>query len=156
MTDEPIYCIDTSSLLDGRRRIYPPDHFIQLWRNIEDLIERGRLMAPEEVRVELSIKDDETFAWAKNRQGLFVLLDSDQIRETTLITNRFPRFVDNPKARNRADPFVIALAKARGLTVVTQERPGSPDSPKMPTVCAHFQVRYIRFLDIIRQEQWRF
>ena len=78
------------------------------------------------------------------------------MRETTLIANQFRHFVTNPKVRNRADPFVIALVKARGFTVVTQERPGSPDSPKIPTVCDHFGVPYLRFLDIIRREQWRF
>lgn len=156
MTDAPIYCLDTSAIVEGRRRAYPPDLFVQLWMNIKALIERGRFAAPEEVRAELAAKDDETFAWAKSRTGLFVPLDAGQIRATRVVANRFPGFVNSPRAKNRADPFVIALAGLRGYTVVTQERPGSPDSPKMPTVCTAFQVSYIRFLDIIRQEGWRF
>jgi hypothetical protein len=78
------------------------------------------------------------------------------MRETTMIANRFPRFVNNPKAKNRADPFVIALARVRGCTVVTEEHPGSPDSPKIPLVCDQLQVPHIRFLDIVRREGWQF
>ena len=156
MTHGLVYCADTSAILEGRRRSYPPELFPQLWKNMEALIAAGRLVAPEEVRIELAVKDDETFAWAKGQSGLFVPFDIEQMRETTLIANRFRRFVDNPKVRNRADPFVIALAKARGYTVVTQEKPGSPDSPKIPFVCDSIGVPYVRFLDIIRREQWRF
>lgn len=156
MTDARVYCVDTSAIIEGRRRAYPPDLFVRLWQNIEALIVDGRFVAPEEVRIELAAKDDETFAWAKSRAGLFVPLDADQIREARIVANGFPGFVNNPRAKNRADPFVIALAKARGYIVVTQERPGSPDDPKMPTVCDALRVPYIRFLDIIRQERWRF
>lgn len=156
MADAPVYCMDTSAILEGRRRAYPPDLFLQLWQNIEALIARGRLVAPEEVRIELSVKDDETFGWAKNQAGLFVPLDIGQLREVTLIANAFPGFVNDPKGKNRADPFVIALAKARRFRVVTQERPGSPDSPKMPLTCDHFGVPYLRFLDMVRLERWTF
>lgn len=156
MTVLRVYCMDTSALLEGRRRAYPPDVFVQLWQNIEVLIAQGRCVVPEEVRTELAVKDDETFSWTMGRSGLFVPLDTDQIRETRLVANAFPGFVSNPKGKNRADPFVIALAKARGYTVVTQERPGSPDNPKILTICDAFHVPYIRFLDVIRQEQWRF
>jgi hypothetical protein len=127
--------LDTSSLVE-RRRVYPSNHFIQLWQNIESLIAEGRSIAPEEVRVELAAKDDEVFAWAARQTGLFIPFDIAQRRETGLIANQFPSFVNNPKARNRADPFVIALARVRGAIVVTEERPGSSDSPKIPFSCA--------------------
>lgn len=156
MTDDPVYCMDTSAILEGRRRAYPPDVFVQLWRNIEALIAMRRLVAPEEVRIELSAKDDETFAWAKSQAGLFIPLDADQLRVTALIANGFPSFVSNPRVKNRADPFVIALAAVRGYRVVTQERPGSPDSPKIPTVCDHFRVPHLRFLDMVRSERWTY
>ena len=156
MTAGPVYCIDTSAILEGRVRAYPPDHFVQLWQNIEQLIASGRLVAPEEVRIELERKDDDVFGWAKGISNLFISYDTHQMREVMLIANRFPLFVNNPKVKNRADPFVIALAKERGCIVVTEERPGSPDSPKIPFVCDHFRVPHIRFLDIVRREGWRF
>ena len=69
MTHGLVYCIDTSAILEGRRRTYPPEIFPQLWSNIEALIAGGRLVAPEEVRTELAAKDDETFAWVKGQTG---------------------------------------------------------------------------------------
>lgn len=47
------YSIDTSSILDGWRRYYPPDVFQQLWTRLDDLIAEGSLRATEEVLVEL-------------------------------------------------------------------------------------------------------
>jgi hypothetical protein len=73
-----VYCIDTSAILEARVRAYPPDHFVQLWNNIEELIAVGRLIAAEEVRVELGKKADDAFNWAKQQPGLFVPFNIDQ------------------------------------------------------------------------------
>ena len=53
------YSIDTSALVDGRRRYYPPTVFPGLWENIEELIDAGGLFAPEEVLGDLQRQDDE-------------------------------------------------------------------------------------------------
>ena len=64
-----IYSIDTSALLDGWRRHYPPDVFVSVWERIEGLIAGGELRATEEVRIELERKDDDVFKWAKRQDG---------------------------------------------------------------------------------------
>ena len=65
MPDTPLYSIDTSAILDAWIRWYPPDLFPRLWENIELLIKEKRLIASEEVLVELEKKDDAVFKWAK-------------------------------------------------------------------------------------------
>jgi hypothetical protein len=45
------YSIDTSAILDGSVRYYPPEVFPALWARIERLIEAGALRATEEVLV---------------------------------------------------------------------------------------------------------
>jgi hypothetical protein len=63
-----VYSIDTSSLIHGWRRAYPPKRFPGLWARIDDLIGEGRLVASIEVFNELEKKDDEILAWAKERK----------------------------------------------------------------------------------------
>ena len=130
------YCIDTSAILDGWVRYYPPDVFLALWKNLEAMIESQELIAPEEVLREIEKKEDELHKWAKAHERMFYPLDEAVQRATTEILTVFPRLVDSEKERNRADPFVIALARIRGCPVVTGEKAsGIKDRPKIPNVC---------------------
>ena len=49
MAEPPIYCIDTSSILEWYVRTYPPAIFESLPPRMEALIEEGRLRAPKVV-----------------------------------------------------------------------------------------------------------
>ena len=109
-----MYVIDTSALLDGWARHYPPDVFPSLWSLIEEMIKVGELLSPDEVLVELSQKDDTVHRWAKANSAMFVPLDEDIQRATQEILDQFPRLVGAMKDRNRADPFVIALREGKG------------------------------------------
>jgi hypothetical protein len=61
------------------------------------------------------------------------------------------------KGRNRADPFVIAVAQLRSATVVTGEgSDGTTNRPKIPYVCDDLGVGCFRFLDVIKAENWVF
>ena len=63
----------------------------------------------------------------------------------------------NMKGRNRADPFVIALASVRGATVVTGEGSDGTDSrPKIPYICEVMGLLCTRFLGVVQTEGWRF
>jgi len=73
-----IYCIDTSGLIDLGRR-YPERVFGALWREIERLINRGRLIAPREVLRELQRGDDEMYTWAKKHERMAIDLDQEQM-----------------------------------------------------------------------------
>ena len=152
-----IYCIDTSAILDGWVRYYPLDVFPALWKNLEAMIEDEELIAPEEVLREIEKKEDELHKWAKAQERMFHPLDEAVQRATTEILTEFPRLVDSEKERNRADPFVIALAKIKGCPVVTGEKAsGTKDRPKIPIVCDHFAVRYLNLLELIREKKWKF
>ena len=107
------YCFDTSALLDVWTRSYPPDVFPQLWRAIEEGIAAGHFFAAEEVRVEIAKKDDSLLHWARKQHRLFVDLDAPQPTAVTELLAQFPRLIDNCKGRSGADPFVVALARAR-------------------------------------------
>jgi hypothetical protein len=79
---------------------------------------------------------------------MFVPLDTAQMDCVREILAAFPRLVGELAERNRADPFVIALAKVRRLTVVTEERGGTENRPRIPFVCAHFGVPCMTTLEL--------
>ena len=71
------YSVDTSALLDAWVRYYPPDVFETLWKQLDSLVAKGRLLAIDEVRRELEKKDDELFKWVSARPAMIVTLDEE-------------------------------------------------------------------------------
>lgn len=152
-----IYCFDTSALINGWHRYYHPDNF-PVWSDIEELSHQGRVIATEEVLVELEKQDDdEVFAWAIARPQIFRPIDEQIQIATSEILRRFPRLVDNRKLRSRADPFVIALAQIEDAAVVTYEDYShNAEKPKIPNVCHALGIPCMTLLHLIRQEGWRY
>lgn len=152
-----MYCLDTSSLLEAWRRSYPPEVFPGLWEQLDRLIEDGRLWSSEEVLRELEKRDDDVYAWAKERDTIFLAVDDaiqDAVRE---ILSAYPRFMGARANKNHADPFVVATAMTNGIQVITEERHGNaPDKPRIPDVCDAYGVPFLKVLDLIQNEGWKF
>lgn len=151
------YSVDTSVLLDGWRRYYPPDVFPALWSKLDTLIESGALRASEEVLFELARKDDDVHAWAKERPHFFVPIDEGVQVAVTEILGSHPTLIDARANRSGADPFVIAYAKVDGRAVLTGERPtNSIDRPHIPDVCSAMGIESTSLLELIREQGWTF
>ncbi len=152
-----MYCIDTSALLDGWTRYYPPDVFPVLWERLEQLIAEGRLITTEEVLIELEKKDDEVHAWAREHREMFQPIDEDTQVAIVELLDRYERLVNTQKNRSMADPWVVALAQTRKCVVVSGEkRSGNLARPKIPDVCDALGIAAIDLLEMIRKEGWRF
>jgi rRNA-processing protein FCF1 len=152
-----MYCIDTSALVDGWIRYYPPDVFPTLWTKLEEMVDAKKVVAPDEVLRELEKKEDALHDWAKKNIQLFLPLDSAIQVATQDVLAIFPRLVDSERDRSTADPFVIAVARVHACCVVTGEKnSGNPRRPKIPNVCDHFKVRYINMLQFMREQKWQF
>ena len=120
--NEPKYCIDTSWLIDWLERYYPPAAFPAIIGKIDALIDEGRLFLSEEVWEEVQAKDEVAKEWCSPRKDkLVVPTDSAVAIEVRSILQTHKRLVMNLKNRNRADPFVIAVAKLKDAIVVTGE-----------------------------------
>lgn len=151
------YSIDTSAILDGWRRYYPPDVLPDVWNGLDDLIRDGHLAATEEVLLELEKRDDEVYRWARKRKKMFVPIDEPVQTAVSAILLTHEKLVDTRKNRSAADPFVIALAQVKGCAVVTGERAThTSERPNIPDVCADLGIRSIGLLDLFREERWRF
>ena len=158
MTARTLYSADTSALLDGLDRYYPEEAFPALWARVDELIDAGRFFISEEVWEEVKQRDAVGRAWCEPRlHRLMVPTDRQVAAEVAYVLKDHGRLVMHMKGRNRADPFVIAVARLRGAVVVTGEgSDGTASRPKIPYVCEQLGIRCIRFLDVIREEQWVF
>jgi Domain of unknown function (DUF4411) len=154
---EPIYCIDTSSILEWYVRTYPPTILPKLPERIETLIANGRMRAPRAVLDEIRAGDD-CHNWAKSQNDLFL----EEALEVQTIVKQLMSVHHNPskpmKGINGADPFVIAMAKHGGpnWVVVCNEHQGSEESRKIPFVCKTEGVRCINLQQLILNEGWKF
>ncbi|MBR3507939.1 MAG: DUF4411 family protein [Lachnospiraceae bacterium] len=55
--------------------------------------------------------------------------------------------VEGGKKKNNADPFVIAVAKLNGCTIVSEEtQTNNPNSPKIPDVYSDLGLNCINFV----------
>ncbi len=150
------YSFDTSTIVNGWRRYYPPELFPSLWTNIESLIASGSAVATEAVLWELEKKDDEIHEWAIEHSEMFVPIDEFIQYSVTDILGEFPRLLDNRSNRSGADPFVIGLAQINDLIVVTyEEKTNSLQCPNIPDVCEELGVRCINLVELVRDQGWR-
>jgi hypothetical protein len=149
------YSVDTSALLDAWVRYYPPDVFDTLWKRLDSLASKGRLLAIDEVRRELEKRDDGLHRWLVARPSMIVTLDGAIQKRAKPIINRFPSLTNTKSVMSgSADPFVIALAQEQKLTVVTAEK-SKPTKPRIPDVCDALGVPCITLVEMFREEGWK-
>jgi hypothetical protein len=150
-----VYSIDSSSLIHAWNRAYRPKNFPTFWAHLEDLIDEGRLKASIEVLEELKKKDDDVYAWAKERKDLlFVEIDELVQDAVVYLMTTHEKLVDTVKGKSGGDPFVIALALASDpqMVVVTEEDAGKV---RIPDVCQAEGVDCVRLADFIEREDWK-
>jgi len=145
------YSIDTSALIDAYCIYYPPDVFPAVWTFMEDLVARGALLAPEAVRDELELKDDKLLRWARGNSSIFADTSGALQHEAEGILKSYPSLQKLHSTRPDADPFVIALAVVESCSVVASER-RNPQNPRIPDVCDALGIRYLRFVEMFREE----
>ena len=152
-----LYSVDTSALIDGLERNYFEASFPGIWENVADMVAMGRFFISQEVLEEAKKRDLAVKEWCeRDTTGkLIVPTDSTVANEVARVLRDHERLVMNMKGRNRADPFVIAVARIRNATVVTGEgSDGTEKRPKIPYICDRLGLPCIRFADLIRHEGW--
>lgn len=153
----PSYVFDTSVWIHIGRH-HPSDIFaVTIWANLDNLIDAGDLRSPEEVLHELQNGYDSLASELKGRSGLFVPLTPDVQAATNEVMAQCPTLSDQEGDRNRADPFVVALARTSDGAVVTGEKPrkAATGRMKIPDACNHFKIRYIDWFAFLREQRWR-
>lgn len=150
------FSLDTSGLLDAWVRHYPVDVFPTIWSHMELAAKNGEILVIDEVVLELKRKDDGIYTWIEVQEAMVVPIDKEVQQHLSDVMGKYPRLVDTRKNRSGCDPWVIALAQARSLTVVTGEKStGSLVRPKIPDVCKDLGIPCISVIDFFRKQGWR-
>lgn len=148
------YCIDTSSIIELKH--YPREFFSSLWEEIEELVGQTSLIAPREVYRELEHISDDIHQWAKNNKIMFQDMNHTEQMEVKKLLSNYKNFVNYNKTTPEADPFVIALAKHRNCTVITQEKIRTSGRPKIPNICQDYGIKCIDLFGFFRDQKWSF
>jgi len=151
-----LYSIDTSALIHAWKFPYKPAIFPCFWEEMEKLIQVGKLAAVDEVKEEILAVDDDLCRWIKQRDGLFVPRERALQEKLNIIQARFPKIIDPNDPKPQADVFVIALAMLNDCKVVSQEKGGSEENPKIPFVCRHYDIECIDLYDFVAEQDWCF
>ena len=160
------FLIDANSLISPYRGYYPFDLAPKFWKDFEIKITDGSIVILDKVYDELYAGGDELSEWLSN------------IDPSTRETHKTPEIISKygeilayiqtsgfytQKALaewsgNRlADPWIVACATVKSLTVVTFEAANVnlnkqfPSShPKIPDLCKVFEVAYMNLFDMMR------
>ncbi|KRQ01284.1 hypothetical protein AOQ73_18185 [Bradyrhizobium pachyrhizi] len=149
-----IYCIDTSALIAAWYERYKPNRFPKLWEQLDQLVTDARLVSSTLVLRECNKqRSEELHGWLKPREAMFAVPDEAVQEQVDHIVNTYTGLVAAGKEKFQADPFVIALAKVEGHTVITEET-GIGSLSKIPGVCNAMKVDCINLMQLIDAEDW--
>lgn len=155
------YSIDTNVIVsflgDGDDERYPVDVFGPQWAFLETAFKDGRAVAAKRVATELRKWErlDRVKVWLRDHTYVFRDIESDdQLLAAKEIVNKYPAY--GLDMNRLGDLEVMALAKARGLTVVSLEsqKQHRPDRPKIPIVCSEFGIEHKSLHDFLRAEDF--
>lgn len=151
------YSLDTSALIDGIERFYPPRNFPSLWEHIDLLIAEGRMRVSEEAWREALAADAPLREWCldpvAHRERCVFATTVEAAVIVGQIARDYPQWVKQG-GKNGADPFVIAAAEVDSWMVISGEKDGGPSNPKIPYVCRQRGVAHGRLVDLLRSEDW--
>lgn len=155
-----IYVFDTSSIRSLQH--FYPSVFKTIWDGLDTLIQQKTLISTREVWNELERQNisADVLAWAKQNKQIFTTPNAAELQFVAQILQikHFQSLIGEQqrlKGTPVADPFVIACAKIKGGTVVTEEQL-KPNAAKIPNVCAHFNVPCIDLERFMQQQGWAF
>lgn len=164
------YVLDTGFFIVTRD--YYPDTFPTFWEKMNDAVRLGLISSVSEVRKELERYGGEQahlINWVASHANIFTKPNEVEQNHVRAIfgTNDFQNLLNKQailEGRAIADPFVIAKSMMIGNSVVvTKENPAKRNtkgniqgSPKIPDVCAHFNMKCILPSEFMRREKWQF
>lgn len=155
-----IYVFDTGSF--SKLKHYFPGVFATLWSGLDGMVKAGSLLSTKEVKRELQngSPDPHVDAWIKENSHIFTTPTGQelQIVASILSISHFQSIIGEQqrlKGTPVADPFVIAAAKARAGTVVTEEI-YKPHSAKIPNICEHLNVPCTNLEGFMALQGWTF
>ncbi len=156
------YLVDSDVLITAKNLYYAFDLCPGFWTCLLHHHQEGSVFSVDRVRNELLAGRDteDLVQWVRNDvpETFFLPVDIDEVArvytEIMLWVQRHRNYFDQTKAKfaTGADGWLVACAKVRGATVVTNEQP-APESRKevkLPDVCREFNVPRENTFEMLR------
>lgn len=160
-----LYIIDSCAVIDILK-CYPIDIFPAVWHKYDKLVHENRIRAPSSVYNEIKNDQGDGFRWVKKHSKRIFLDDSRFVGTATKIQDKFPHISRKYSQKNEADAYVVAMAydlnqtqtlNQRDVCVVTEEgKKERGGKTKIPTVCNHYKIKCLKFLEMTKSEGWKF
>lgn len=165
MTSDPVYILDSSVLIEAARRYYAFDLAPLFWQSLVNNAIEGRIQSIDRVKQELERGKDELAEWVKkdfssafaSTDDPSVLQSLSEIMSWVQGNNQYSQAAKTQFA-DIADCWLVAYAKAKNGTVVTQEiiQPYVKARVPIPNVCQAFSVPYVNTFEMLRSLGIRF
>jgi predicted nucleic acid-binding protein len=156
------YVVDANVLITLMAH-HPPDKpaYRAIWDEIEALIKQKNIFSTMVVYDEIIKylgKNDQLKKWAiSHKKHFFIPPDKETWQLAQDIIKKFPDLLNKKKLQTGepdADPFLIALAKSEGATIITQERKDLPN--RIPMVALHYRVKSIDLYEFFEERKLKF
>lgn len=155
-----IYVFDNSSI--SKLKHFYPTVFQSIWTELDSFIENGSIISTREVLNELKrgVANPVIDAWIDKNKHIFQMPTHDElifVREI-LAHKSFTSSIGQKQTMAGtpvADPFIIALAKIKNGIVVTEEKP-KENSAKIPTICNHYNIRYMDLEEFLNSQNLKY
>ncbi len=157
------YCLDSNVFIQAKNGPYGFDIVPAFWDWIDANVQQGNLITSSEVYKEIVEGADELADWFKERRKskLFIAhtIEVQEIYQDIIdyVTSNY-EFAYYQLFLEKADPWVIALAKYDEAIVVTLEVLVAPNSKqvKIPNICRQFGLKFINTYQMLRELNARF
>lgn len=164
----PKYIIDTSSLIQAYRVYYSFDIAPSFWAFMKVQFDNGLITTIDKVYEEIMWGNDDLSNWLKTDIRKSILIDTKIETGILLQYGYLMNWASNHSVYNanakadfadfeNADPWVVASAINKSLTVVSQEVsvPMAQRIIKLPDICTHFSVRHIDTFTFLREVNFK-
>jgi hypothetical protein len=155
-----MYICDTSIFIS--LGLYYPSRFPTIWKRINELADAEMLLSTREVRRELEniCPHEHVNNWIKQYQNIFLIPTNEECETVVRIFQKeqyrgLVRRQNILKGWPVADPFVVALAKAKDGYVVTQELYKSGGA-RIPTVCKDLDIECLNLEGLLEKEKLKY
>lgn len=157
------YLLDANTYIQAKNFYYGMDICPAYWDWLDQQSLAGLVGSIDFIASELKDGNDPLVDWVKQRPQHFIANDdkATQIIYTNIVTTVMAgNYNDNNRDQflAKADPWLIAKAKALGSTVVSHESRVEHNTKKVkvPNICSQFDVPCISTFDLLRILEARF
>jgi hypothetical protein len=134
--------------------------FPSIWVAVESFFKETSVFSCEEVYLEIKEQEDDLSEWADDDKKAFLQPTEEVNDEMSNVMSRFPNLAAKGASLNRADPWVLSVARVSGAVVVTDEQPDGNRRatlpPKLPNACEALSIAWIRPIDFLAEMKIKF